>query len=321
MKKMIVFFLLYSVSFSVENRYTIKGEYPYKYVLSILAEKSKRSVLGQSAILNTTRHFDINDKTFFTAVDHVRKNLYTENFSLSLDSSCFYVRQIVPDTILPEKAVTYEIFQPFKKRWVSTTDREQYLNALHLDNEEFLLDSIKRNKRLFLVDLKISGFVDSYGKFSGVKMSDLFSLDVEILPGRIPRFQTGVSFGRSRATDSLRFSRGFRIFVTDTNKIYHFGNEIRRTSGKMQTENILTENYESVYDGLTFSLSDTLIYNVSYRINGINIELSGISDSLCYGSADFNQNGRKSSFFVPSVSGSIQTFYLASKATIIPLKL
>lgn len=312
--------LLNAVVFSRENTYTFIGDYSNREILVALAEHTKRSVVGSNEGLNLVRTWNIDDKRFTIAIDHVRKNLYTDGYFIDVDTACFYLRKIVADTIAPEKEIFYEVFQPNKRKWIVTKNREEYLNAKFEDAKFYSEDSLKKIKRIYSVNLEVLGFFSSGESFAGMAIDKIFNLDFNFYPMRPPtiafRFQTGYNKQSSNGS----FRRQFKIFVSDTNKVHHFGKETRRVNSRIESEKILTEQYESVYDGLTFRLIDSISYYASYRINDVTIEVSGVSDSVSLGSASYGLHSKAKSLLFPSRNTGDEFFNVAVRAKVVKIR-
>lgn len=315
MKSIMMVLIGVSISFStgvINNKYTFNGDFTYMEILTALANDSKRSILGNSIILMTKRPFYIIEKDFSTCISHLSKNLSTEGFSIFADTGMIFVKQINNDTSKEQKE--YKVFSKYTKMWTVTTDHEKALNTIAIDSI-FYYQQLEKEKpaKMYQVIFDIIGYNKSGSKDYSFSFDKSMRIDIPLLPFDKPRFSTGFNILAEKKDGMLNFTKKIILYVTDTASIFHFGSEIRRSSAKIQTDRILTESYESVFDGLTLTIQAPYFYRLTYRVDDVTIDLNGVPDSLVQGSATFKyQSSGKNLLIIPARSNSTTDFIVSA---------
>jgi len=316
---LIFFFSLHAVS--VENKYTFQGQYTYYDVLTVLASPSKRSISGNNDVLQMKRYFYVDNESFTVCVEIIKNNLIQDGYDLTLTSNFFLIKKTLPfaDTI-----PTYTIYQPFLKKWIFTKDKNEYLNAKQIDLDSFHADSVSRSivrYRYYKCIFQIRGNTLDSNNNSSFNVANPLSLSYNVPEKNLPSLAIGASVHHSKINDAYNFIRTIIFYLpSDSTLILNFGNESRRSSGKLESERILTESYESVYDGLTLRVTPTS-YSLRYRVKTTEINLVGVPDSLVSGSSVFNSNVRNRSFrLFGGKAESAGVFNLTALMEVIPIK-
>lgn len=319
MKTTILFFLMSSILYSQHffiNKYTFKGEISYNEVLTALATKSKRSVVGDNDLLKKERLWYIDDKDFFTAIEHVRKNLFSDGFDVRVDSGSIYIFRPETTVVIPieKPAPTYRIFLPYSRQWLITQSLQDSLNAIIIDSLQYIkrLDSLSKPCYQYRIYLK--GFLKKAGRNRAFYIDDQIRAEFDTRAKKPPFIPFTLNTAYSDLKSSYNFDREIVLFSDDSSRIYHFGTEIRRVSSKMESQSILTESYETVFDGLTVAFKRPGFFHISYRVGETNIDLSGVPDSLIGGSAIISESYDKRSFrFLPSKQKNLNEFHFYCK--------
>lgn len=316
--KNISIFLLFVMSiYAFENKYTIIGEMSYYEVFKILADNSNRSINGVSSALGLVRNFHIDNRPFTSAIEQIKKDLKTDGYRLVYDSLSFDIY----DTISPSRDSSRSIFLPFSKRWRVTSKKEEILNAIiddSLEHNELIAKENLKKKKLYEFTAVLVGTNLSSEKVKGIILPQILSIDLSVVPYSMPTFKINFGATKNDYEDSLNFCRNYKFYFRDSLNVYRFGTESRRVNSRIESEKILSENYESVYDGLTLRVTP-YGYFLSYRVGNTNIDLSGVSDSICYGYSDVKTQSTSHTFYLPKKSFSKNTFSLFCVATIRPI--
>lgn len=317
MRTLIILLSICFICFSAENNYTFVGKFSYLEILNALSTKTGRSVLGSSECLDLVREWVVQERPFTVAVDHVRKNLYSDGYYLRYDTTYFYVDKIVPDTpavVVPP--VQRKVYLPYSKKWLVTNDLQSYLNAIPLDSIQYMADSLKRVNNVYRYSLLVLGTTYTKDFNASIYFDEMLKINFNISPPRYPDISLGLNAALHETNSEYNFFRQIVFYSGDSLRTFHFGTEFRRTSGKMQSQNILSETYESVFDGLTIETKGSGVFSLNYRIDNASIELSGVPDSIIYGSAIISeQKKRKSLLFIPSRNNSSNQFSIIARLT------
>jgi hypothetical protein len=318
MSKFLIVFLLVVKVFGFENVYTFDGEHSYREVLQALCLKSGRSVVGSSSGLNLRREFNIYKKEFHVAFDNVRKDLLSDGYLLNQDSSCVeVVRDVDSESHGKGKDSVYEVYLKYKKRYLITTSREEYLNAREEDLECKISDSVKAVRRwvyIYKCDLYLIGSTLNNGKNMGVLFGPDVKLGINVYPFSVGLSGVGFDAEFEKVVDSLNFRRHIIFYLKgDSAQSLIFGTDIRQVNSTLTSSTgAVSTNYEDVYDGLNL-VCGPVTYRLTYRINQNQITLTGLRDSLVVGSSVFDERSKTKSWFVSGLNyGSATTFYLGS---------
>jgi len=292
-----IFFIIIAFNFSVngiENRYTFKGEFSYIDVLTSLASPSGRSIIGDNNYLNSKRIFHIDNKPFSIAIEQIKTLSKIDGFSLFFDSSSIIIESFFNDSSKSNEKKTYKVFLPFANRYLITENYQEYLNAKQIDLEKhksdslLLIDSIL-NKQYYKCVLYINGVTTQKVFTHGVSTNENFSLSLNV-----PNIKTslnmnlGISANFLKNDDRFNFSRRLVFYVpADSFIILNLGNEIRRSNGKIESEKILTETFESIYDGLSIKVSSKF-YFLKYRVSTTEVSLTGVPGDTVSGFSSFD---------------------------------
>lgn len=322
--KKIIFILLYvNIIYAVENKYTFDGDFTYHQVLNALALKTKRSVLGNQEGLELKRKWNIIDKPFSIAVEHVRLNMRSDGYKLDVNEKYLLMDKI--DTTKEEKI--YEIFQPNGKKWIVTKDRQQYLNALIDDKIQYEIDSIENEnkqkriadslkileeeKKIYKCKLRIIGFTINNNQREGVNISEIITAKIS---RNVTQLGIDIDIIAGKHDVKLNFDREIEFYKKGrAEEKMIFGSEIRREDIQISDNNVIRTSFESIYDGLSLKIEPDN-YKLRYRIESNEILINGIPDSIIYGSAVIEQIGKKRSFFIFRNRQKIKSeFYLIAK--------
>lgn len=318
---MAIFYILICLFFFItktycrENVYTISGEYTYSEVLNALSEKTKRSVLGSTEALTLKRMFDIYEKNFHVAVDHVNKNLFTDGYVLYYDSSCFYIKPLsVSDTGKKEKEKTdYQVYLPYSKRYIVTKDREKYLNSIQIDKENYINDSINYNNSLrnYKIDVEVLGFTDEKLLSRGFNADDNIGIQIsKDLLNTIINMNLGISYTNYKINNTYNFYRNLNTYINKDTCTLLFGSEERRINSQLTNEKIITSVYESVYNGITIKINKDM-FTLLFRDGTEQINISGMIDSVSYCQYKVKQNKNNIKYrFVRSYQQKDNVFYM-----------
>lgn len=279
--------VIVSAALGRENFYDVRGEYSYLEVLQALAGKSGRSVVGSDERLKTVRSWHIDNEPFSVAVDAVCRNLETEGYTLQVTPDWLFVHR--PDSVATKRV--YEVYQPYRDKWVVTESREVWLNALPEDRRERLRDSLANvDEGVWRVDLLVEGWSCSAGRAGGVVVDGEISTRVGV-PVQMPAVSLAVGIIGNRDSERMDFRRRYLLYLGDSSSTVRFGSEVRRVQSTMTADRVLQTAYESVYDGLTLRWKGPERYGLEYRVGDATIELAGVPDSVTSGSALVRTDG------------------------------
>lgn len=92
-----------------------------------------------------------------------------------------------------------------------------------------------------------------------------------------------------------------------------FGSEIRRQDLQISDNNVIRTSFESIYDGLSLKIEPDN-YKLRYRIENNEIMISGIPDSIIYGSSVIDQIEKRRAFYLfRNRQKTKSEFYLITK--------
>lgn len=327
-KKYIKIFIFYSIIciligclqkvYSEENKYTISGDYTYSEVLNALGTKTKRSVLGSSEALNLKRRFDIYDKKFSTAIDHINKNLFTDGYILYSDTSCFYIKSLsLQDTnINKNNSEIYQVYLPYSKRYIVTKEKEVYLNALQKDKENYIYDSINNeyNNRYYKIVFEVLGFTDEKKISKGLDVGDKIGIKIsKDIIDAIKDLNINFSYENIKQSSVYNFYKNIETYTDKDTSYLFFGNEVRRVNSQITNDKVVSNNYESVMEGITLKINKKH-YNMIYKTASDQINIMGISDSLLICQYKINDNVYNNKYrYINNYRNSSKIFYMFVK--------
>ena len=287
---------------NIVNKYEIVGEATYFDVLSVVTEKSQRSVLGEKEKLREKRDWNIRKKDFGTVIDQIRKNLDVDGYDLLVNDNEVIVRKRGE-----KKPEEYEVYMPNKRRYLLTNNKQEYKNALLLDEDYGSADSIKKwiekeGKKRYRIELHVIGYEAK--KQSGYELMIESPIEIGVEIGenfKRPRFSTGLNIEKRDERDRYDFNRKMIFYVSgDTNYVtLNFGSETRRVNGRIESQQVVTESYESVFDGLTVRYYPReRFYNLKYRVGASEINLTGVPGRVITGSARIATEAKYRAFYI-----------------------
>lgn len=330
MRRILGILLIVNTTYAIENKYTFDGEFSYNQILSALAKKTNRSVLGNQYGIDLIRKWHIIEQPFSVAVEHIRLNMRSDGYKLDVNEKYLLMEKI--DSTKEEKI--YEIYQPISKKWIVTKDKQQYLNALTDDKKQYEIDSIENEnnqkrildslkiieeeKKIYKCKLRIIGFTINKNNRAGVNISDLVTAK---LNRNIPQIEIDIDIMSGQNDVKLNFDREIE-FYKKGQKVDNmiFGSEIRRQNLQISDNNVIRTSFESIYDGLSLTIEPDN-YTLRYRIESNEILISGIPDSVIYGSSVIDQIGKRRAFYLFRNRQKIKSeFYLVAKMTLEEVK-
>jgi len=305
----------------IDNLYTFIGQYSYFQVLTVLTEKSKRSVVGNDDALKKIRYFAILDKNYNQVIQNLSISAFEDGYYISSDSISLRIQKIVDHK---DTSKVYSIKSPFSDSVIVTENRSEFFNFVRSDSikslqrENNLRDSTL-SRTCYRLEFDISGSVNDDQNNKGIKISDPISLNANVFPQR--NFSLGVNLSGTLKKIKSRydFSRKIVVYcIRDTTIRLNFGSEVRRPSVSIESDRVITQSYESVFDGLTIETTP-FFYVLKYRVGDSEINITGIPDSTSCGSANVASNDFQSSFFLPSRQTGGYTYHIASQMRSMPV--
>lgn len=307
---MFFIFFIFTFSYSIpikeihENVYSFSGMQSYNSVLSSLAYSTKRSVLGSTDILMSTRYWKITDKKFSDVISHVKKNADVDGYVLEVSSKYFLIyRKDTSDNkvIVQNDDTLYYYTSPYTGITQSTSDFAEYKNFHILDSIQYYSNLNKQKFQKIVVD--IIGFTDNFVRSNGIKFDgQLFGVTFNdiVLPNNtnsiatlnLPEFLLELKNTDSR----YNFYRRMVFYMPlDTSLTFRFASEERREQGVTQSNGIVTTKYESVFNGLTITIKDS-VYSALYRLKDTDLSLMGLLGYQTEASAQITQETRSKLF-------------------------
>jgi hypothetical protein len=283
---LILFFVTFTFSNTpINHKYTVDGVYTYQDVLERLNFASKRSVLGSSDLLSISRKWYIVDKPYLEIIEHIKLNAITDGFSTISGDNYVYFYPIDTskvDTVKPPKV--YRYYSDYQKKYFETTSQVEYLNYPLIDS--LLILEKQELSKVRKLKVTILGYTKNYLKENGIQLTQ------PILQYNIPKTvsYTPIMLMLDNVDTEYNFNREMIFFVnSDSINTIRFGTETRREQGSTQSNGMVTTQYESVYDGLTINIIDS-VYTANYRIEQTELFTKGLIGEVVTASASISYN-------------------------------
>jgi hypothetical protein len=320
MKEIIIsIFTILNVINAYENKYTFQGVFTYMDVLKAISIKTERSVVGSNECLTLSRTFEINNKTFTTAMEQIKHNINADGYEIKYDQNTIYVNKKLETSDTGK--VWYQVYLPYQNKYVVTYEREKYLNALIEDTKLKENDSINSIKidTVYKYEFLIVGILESKQKSIGIDINSSIGIAMQMFPKNISQVNLFLKAFIGNEENDYNFTRKIVTYSSDTTINLVFGSEIRRINTVVSDNNVVRTQYESVYDGLIIKTTKNGYY-LQYRAMDNQINIVGIPDSTISGESTFQTKIKRSKFHIfRSKENNNDKFSLYSKLVITPI--